>query len=212
MGLPREEVLFEETWISKLVKQRKDIDFIWNFQRSQTTRILKSKDSLEYYSPDFIIIQLGIVDCAPRLINRNGMFYKFLIRFPKNIQNIIWKIIKKIKRRDRRIVDVSKDEFQRNIIDFFSRCKSIGVRKVFYILICSPSDKVIDKSPDFNLNIKEYNNIIEEVTKRFGDLVECINPLDEKAKNEYNDLYVDGYHPSSVGNEVVFKNISKLLK
>lgn len=211
MGLPREEVLFEETWISMLVKERKDIDFIWNFQRSQTTRVLNSKDSLEYYKPDYIILQLGIVDCAPRLINRNSLFYKILTRIPLNFQNYIWKFIKRYKKRNKNTVDVNVYEFKNNLFNYLTRCRDCGVKNIFFILICTPDTSISEKSQDFIKNIRDYNSIVQNLVHEFEELI-CINPLNKNNVEKYPGIYVDGYHPSFIGNKIVYTQLSEIIK
>jgi len=75
---------YEGTWFCKIKEQFPELDFISFFKRQLTTDILvsmgggesgvdkwlKGADCLEAYLPDVIKLQLGIVDCAPRLFFR----------------------------------------------------------------------------------------------------------------------------------------------
>jgi len=115
MGLPREHVKYEETWVSRIKNEFSKVDFLINCQRSQTTNVLKSIDCLEYYNPEIVIIQLGIVDCAPRILNRNTLFYKILSRLPNSIQTKIWGVVKKVKKRSVNTVDVDEKKFEDNL-------------------------------------------------------------------------------------------------
>tara|TARA_B110001452_G_scaffold119986_1_gene99552 strand:+ start:11406 stop:11687 length:282 start_codon:yes stop_codon:yes gene_type:complete len=81
-SLPGRSNKYEDTWIFKLKKRYTNWDFITFFKRALTTNVLiemgggdenypnpEGADCLEHYLPDKVIIQLGIVDCAPRLLN-----------------------------------------------------------------------------------------------------------------------------------------------
>jgi acyl-CoA thioesterase-1 len=96
LALPGHHNKYEDTWFYKLKKEFPGHDFISFFKRQLTTEILVTigggekiegafptgADCLEHYMPEIVIIQLGIVDCAPRLINEKSFLWKIVRRLP----------------------------------------------------------------------------------------------------------------------------------
>src|SRR5690554_2952573 len=85
MAMPRKEVHYDETWIYKLTKEFSNIEVIDKCRRASTSVRLvsdgagagdkiRSADLLEYYSPNLVITQIGMTDCAPRLFKVKGFF------------------------------------------------------------------------------------------------------------------------------------------
>ena len=120
LGLPRDGVSYEETWFYKLITRFPHVHFISKFQRLQTTSVLKEKDYSSYYHPDIVIMQLGICDCAPRIILQNDLKWLLLERILNRInKNLFWKLIKKYKKRSADVVMVSPEKFRGNISRYF---------------------------------------------------------------------------------------------
>ena len=84
LALPGHLNRYEDTWFYKIKMEYPEYDFISYFKRQLTTDVLttmgggeggvdkwpKGADCLEAYAPEVVIVQLGIVDCDPRLLNR----------------------------------------------------------------------------------------------------------------------------------------------
>lgn len=121
-SLPGRSNKYEDTWLFKLKKRHQDWDFITFFQRGITTNILSEMgggeenydnpvgaDCLEHYLPDKVIIQLGIVDCAPRLIKENKLIWKIIRRLDDKAVNRYVKYLKKfesfVKKHQNYIID-----------------------------------------------------------------------------------------------------------
>ena len=78
LSLPRPDgkVKVHETWLSKLMSQMQKHNF-----HQACRRGMHSKDALETYvkgsflksSFDYLILQVGIVDCAPRYLTENEL-------------------------------------------------------------------------------------------------------------------------------------------
>ncbi len=97
LSMPRKGIPYDDTWPSILNCIRKDIHWIQRSQRAlNSNHIVGSlkEDYLEYYRPDIVILQIGIVDCAPRLFPSDSLITKIINRFPVRIQNICWEYIK----------------------------------------------------------------------------------------------------------------------
>jgi acyl-CoA thioesterase I len=111
LALPGHLNLYEDTWYYKLKKRFPTYDFISYFKRQLTTDALvtlgggekgvdkwpKGADCLEAYMPAIVILQLGIVDCAPRLLHKNERH--LVSRLPALLSNFYLRVLKKIRKR-----------------------------------------------------------------------------------------------------------------
>lgn len=213
--LPRDGVKYEQTWIYKLKRRYASLDFICLFQRMLTTNCLKEQGNLTkgdlstYYNPDFVILQLGICDCAPRYINDQKPFIKGFLQFMSLIgmNTFFWKVIKTIRKRKPECVYVKPQVFRKNLLNYINILENINTKCCIIIKICTPSRSVQIKSPYLLQNVCEYNAIIDEIQENFPDFVKVVNPL----HNGDEMLYVDGYHTNEAGAELVFNSISEVF-
>jgi len=207
MALPRPEVHYEKTWICSLKNEVPHHDIISISFRNLTTRYLSegwAGDSLEFYSPDIVILQLGVVDCAPRYFISKSIFKRILSILPFFIRSIIIKLVKFFFQRKNKYSEVMLPRFDQNIYDYLIRCKLSNVRKVIIIAIGNISDTVANKSPNFRSAISIYNSVFYKYENLFPFLT-VVNPL-----NSSNDLhFCDGYHPSEKGHKVILNSILK---
>ena len=91
LDLPREGVLYSDTWIAKCREKFPGIDFINRSQWAQTSRILNDP---QFVRPDVIILHLGIVDCAPRRIFENYILRANALLLKMIFKYSIWKILR----------------------------------------------------------------------------------------------------------------------
>lgn len=110
LALPGHLNKYEDTWFYNLKQNFPDYDFISFFKRQLTTDVLvkmgggkegvdkmpNGADCLEFYKPDIVVLQLGIVDCAPRLLNK---YDKVIIRLlPEGLTKFYIKLIKSLRK------------------------------------------------------------------------------------------------------------------
>lgn len=222
LTLPRgKDVYYEDTWFYKLKQKFSNYDFFPLFKRGITTNVLVEwgggdadtieefpygADCLEHFIPDIVILQLGIVDCAPRLLNNTERV--ILKRLPKYLANSYIKVVKKYRKRKLSNTFVSPQKFESNLLNYLDRCKRNIVEKVLIIKIPIPTKKMIDKNPLILKNVTIYNKIYDSLAKKYS-FVKCLNPL-SPSKYDIN-IYTDGYHPNKEGNEFVFKSLEQEL-
>lgn len=217
LALPGHGNMYEDTWFYKLKKEFTDYDFVSYFQRSLTTNVLNTSgldkngvygaDCLELYEPQIVVLQLGIVDCAPRLIYEDSKVWKYIQVLPSFFVTKYVKYLKKTKGRDPKNVYVKPNEFENNLIRYFDRCAPLNLLKVIYIAIPYPDKEMVDKNPRILENVNKYNQIVNNLQNNYHFL-NVIFPLD--CRNKTN-LYDDGYHPNSNGNEEVFCQLRKFF-
>ena len=223
LTLPRgNDVKYEDTWLFLLKKYFSRFDFITHFKRGITTNVLVEwgggelnntnnfpygADCLEHFNPDIVILQLGIVDCAPRLLKK-GLETRIVSRLPEKVAKIYINLLKKIRGRNRTNTFVSIKKFEENLINYFNRCKRQELSLAIVIKIGTPSEEMVSKNPNIIKNVEIYNAIYDKMQDLFP-FVKCIDPLN--SKQEKNEIFVDGYHPNKLGNNIVYKMLKNEL-
>jgi lysophospholipase L1-like esterase len=210
LALPRPEISYEFTWPALLKKAFPKIDFVNILRRDLTTNVFSEGwegDSLEFYKPDIVILQIGIVDCAPRYFKKRSLLTKFIRIMPDSFQKRFWSFIKKYKNRNIENSDVPIDRFKNNLENYFNRCITSNVRKVIIIKICTPGLQMVSRNNGITEAVKQYNNIYDDMALKYP-ILKIVNPL----FSGDDELYVDGYHPNKKGNEMVYKCITDILE
>lgn len=207
LGLPRESVPYDDTWISTVKKSRQNLDFITIFKRALTSDSLKDgNEFLIYYYPNIVILQIGIVDCAPRYIKTNSILNKLVLRLPAKAQTLFWMIYKKIFKRSIKKVDVPIGRFETNLRYYCELCQKNNIQKILMLKICTPSPFMTRKNPLIKEAVLNYNSVLEKIGMEFS-IVKLLDPLNIGS----DEFYVDGYHPNKFGHQLVASEILKEL-
>jgi lysophospholipase L1-like esterase len=200
--MPRDNMPFDKTWPFLLTQALNSFDVISRVQRALTTNMFfggSPKDYLEYYQPNIVVLQVGIVDCAPRYLKNGGMAMKVIGVLPGFLSGFIWKVIKKYKRRTVANADVSLDKFNTNIIKYIERAEKCGVEKIIVVKIASPGSKMIEKNPGIGNQVQVYNAVYSALSEK-SKLIKLIDTL-EGVGDDY--FIEDGYHLSELGNKML---------
>lgn len=218
-ALPGHLNMYEDTWIHKIKSRLPNHDFITVFRRAITTDILITEgggndqdkvpygaDCLEYYMPQQVIIQLGIVDCAPRLFLKSSLEFKLVSKLPEALRKLYISFIKKVRGRSQKRVDVPIERFESNIRNFIQRCESIGVEKVIIIGIPYPEEKMVNSNPLITQMVDLYNQCFERMAKSV-QFTTLIHPLDSRQYKQ--DIFEDGYHPNKFGHQIIADQLLK---
>ena len=213
LGLPRNGVKYEDSWYCLIQKEFPDINFYPFFLRDQTSSSLEDifNNYLKYFRPEFSIVQLGICDCAPRIINSKRLFWRIYFKLFQLFNNteVAWRIVKKFyKRNNPNRVVVPFEQFKKNNRCFVENCIKIR-SKVVYISIPIPSSSLKEKSALLEQNIRKYNSVYLELSNRYPDSVYILSPLFEGASDDYVE---DGYHSNAKGFKKVTDAISFFLR
>lgn len=213
---------YEDTWFYKIQEHFSQYHFIPLLRRGLTTKVLVTEgggdpmqgafpmgaDCLEHYMPDTVIIQLGIVDCAPRLFGTHSLEAKLVNRMPSAFRSRYINLVKKFRKRSEDRVDVPLPQFKNNIEVFLKRCLLHNVKRVVFIKICTPDQRVLKKNPLMLANVLKYNDCIDQIVDAYS--IACsINPLIPGQGEP--EIYDDGYHPNPAGNRKVFDELVSCL-
>ena len=213
MAMPRENVAYEDTWYSKLVDAHSNITFKKDFLRARSTKnLLKDlKSDCKDFAPDTVILQLGLTDCAPRIINDRKLTWRIIrasfVRM--HLIDTFWKLVKRYFHRTPDTVYRSLPSFRKDIersIKYLiedQKIKNVLIVKIG--LVGSVPDA---KSPHWNTNIHKYNAVFDEVENKYPDVIQCIDPL---SKPDDSWFVSDGFHCNEKGHQVVFDEIERYL-
>lgn len=220
LALPGHLNLHEDTWICKLKKHFPNYDFITFFKRALTTDVLISMgggesgidkfpmgaDCLEFFMPDYVVLQLGVVDCAPRLFS--PVERKALSVAPGFLRSTVIKVARIFRTQSVKRADVPPEVFERNLRIYFERCQRNNVEKIVVILICIPSEKFKVKNPGIVDAVVQYNNLYKKIVDEFPFVV-LVEPLDS---TKYDcQIFEDGYHPNKTGHQLVYEAVASNL-
>ena len=211
MPRPEENVHYEETYAYKL-SQFIDGEIICRASRSNTTLKQSGQqslyDNLAVFEPHVVIIQLGIVDCSPRLFGRKQAFV--LSKLPDFLRSMIINIFSKhrlLLTKIRPKVYVSQNIFEQSIDLLFKKISSLG-SKAICISIASTNDRNNRRSYHFDENIKRYNSILQNRCHQFS--FEYLDFYTATSENSF--LLDDGIHINSSGHDFLTARISDLLE
>ena len=212
LGLPRDGVEYDETWHYILSREMPDTIIYPFFVRNQTTESLRSTYSnfVTSFKPQIIIVQLGICDCSPRIINDKSVPWKLLLKFSRlvHMESTVWRIIKLFwSRTNPKRVYVRFERFKKNVFDFSMDCMKMGVSLVF-INIANPAEFVKRKSVCLKDNIDKYNSVFSELSSLYPDSIISVDPLSDGIETDY----IDGYHTNARGFRKVALSLIEIVR
>jgi acyl-CoA thioesterase I len=210
LGMPRDNMPYNHTWPYLLYSMLQPAEVVSRVQRALTTQMLfggSAKDYLEYYQPSIVLLQVGIVDCAPRYLSGKSMAVKLLAAAPGFIAGFTWKLIKKYGKRRPSRADVSLTDFEKNLENYAQRAMACGVQKLLCIKIATPGTAMALKNPGIGLQVKNYNAVIERLCTKYS-FMSAVTVLDN-ADDTY--FIEDGYHLSEKGNAILANAITSVL-
>lgn len=211
MSLPTEELKYEDTYVHLLRERYPDIEWIHRFLRSSSIERLNKEgfkangyDNLEFYTPDFVIVHIGVTDASPRYLPRRKIMVKILNMSP--FAKYIYKFLRKHSYRKIKYCDVSLEDFRKNLEKYAQRCLKSGTKLILVEISMAHETLIKTKSPEMNHSYEIYNKIFHEIAEKYPNAT-LINGL----RGE-NDLYQSDYiHANKKGQKIFFDRLSGVL-
>ncbi|MBX9268134.1 SGNH/GDSL hydrolase family protein [Chromobacterium violaceum] len=199
LALPRDDVAYEHTWPGMLEERLPTVTWINRAQRLSTSERLNGEgnqgaDCLELYQPDLVVLQLGICDCAPRVLHRRTAAYVYRLPFGLGERFSSW-----LSRwRGRKISNcfVPLTDYESNLRDYLIRAAAHGT-KVIALATLPPSNPLVSNNPLIGRQIDAYNEALDRLAERFS----CLSVLYPfRGLDLIDGLFVeDGYHLNEKG-------------
>jgi lysophospholipase L1-like esterase len=175
-------------------------------------------DDILYNDSQYIIIHLGIVDCAPRTFSllEDRILY-VLMQAP--VLKWLANFVTKFKSKHRRFftknfpqVYVTKPDFKEKYELILNEIKSkVHPKKVFLLNIADTNDENKRRSYNFEKNILEYNEVIADLARKNAGFCELIDVFGlTKSKKEF--LLDDGIHLGKEAHEALAKILYEKIK
>lgn len=176
LGLPRrtpEFVALERTWPQLL---RNALPGACVYQLSlggaSTDDMLPQLDYLSGQDPAMVIVQAGIVDCAPRAFRRSEIAVLLATRAGRALLNRMERSTIRLLRRIRNVSYVSERQFEKNVVQIANSftCPVVWLG----ILGGARYDELV---PGITARIAKYNAILHRVLReQFMDLGTILGP------------------------------------
>lgn len=200
----REKLSKNDTYSGKIInKYNNDSVTLLAEMGNDTRQAIKSAEHhINKIKPNCAIIQLGIVDSAPRVFSRHEL--DLIMRLPHMFQDILQNIARKHRyniTKLRKICYVPADEFESNykqIVEWLS----IYTKKIILVNIVHASNNICNISYDMRKNIKKYNDVILKIARKNNCSLIDLNDL---TRSNQSLLAKDGYHLSKKGCNELFK-------
>lgn len=187
------------------------IAWINRAQRLSTTERLNGEgnqgaDCLEYYRPDLVLLQLGICDCAPRVLHRRTATAVY--RLPFGLGRRVTDLLE--RRRGRKVGNcfVPLAAYEANLRAYLSRAAAHGTR-VIAISVLPASRLLTSKSPLVPSQISAYNEALDRLALEFHGF-QVLHPF--RGAPSFGELLVDGYHLNAQGARRVAAGLEPLVR
>jgi len=215
MPRPDESLLYEETYPYLLQQEMENCFEIIN--RGKRANTIQEQitdqyvyDDIMFFYPKYVVIQLGIVDCAPRLFSRR--FGKYVIGNIKPLflrEFVIGQFSKRriffTKHFPRQYVPLSKFSYGYDYL--LNMVKEFGSTPIV-VNIARTSPENDCRSYGFIQHIKNYNEAIEKTAQRHNALL-----IDMYKISESNAVLLDdGIHYNKLGSKILAQEIAATIK
>ena len=210
LALPRDDVGYEQTWPAMLAERLPAITWINRAQRLSTTERLNDEgnqgaDCLEFYKPGLVVLQLGICDCAPRVLHRRTAAFVYRLPFGLGARLPAW--LERRRGRKSSNCFVPLMAYEANLRAYLARAAAHGVR-VIAISVLPASRLLISKNPLVEGQISAYNAVLDRLALEI-DNFQVLHPFHAAASLDC--LFIDGYHISEQGARVVVDGLEPLV-
>ena len=218
LAMPRPDevecpILYRDIYSYKL-EERLGIKVVNRARRSNTTKEQSLKqnmyDDVLFLNSKYVILHLGICDCAPRLFSKRfGKYFVDKIR-PKFLRGAFIRFFSDNRYAFTKlylIQDVNAVNFSvylDYILNFILESGSVPI----VIDIAQTSEKNNSRSYLFNTHISNYNKIIHEKCKKYDAFIVNLNSESKKR----NLLISDGIHLNIKGHDFIVDEILKIVK
>jgi lysophospholipase L1-like esterase len=215
LAMPRDEggarLLWEETWPYRLDELLRrdglDAEVLNCGSRARRADHIHGTEFLEhvaYKRPDVVCLEVGIVDCAPRVFSKREKRLLNRRWFPRRLRERI--VASRSRRRPELIapdplrkVDTRPEEFERLVRLFERRLRELEWKpKLILVPILSDPRLTEPRSPGHTRNVELYNDALRRVARETGaTFVEPETIL--RTAEERGFFFPDGYHLTAPG-------------
>ncbi|MBT8326545.1 MAG: hypothetical protein KJP21_02400 [Bacteroidia bacterium] len=201
LALPRdkpEKVAFTNTYIQLFKKAHPDAEVQQlSIGGATISELVKASKYYKSFSPDVVVLQAGIVDCAPRALRKSEQ--KLLKRIPV-IGKMLLKVVSSNSTRLRKLRKIAYTNLG-NFHTFNLRLKELfNKSEVIAISIMPAGNEYEKRVPGITSNIISYNQVLKD----------CFTTVGDKASLDM--LMSDFHHLNKAGHQFIFEELNRVLK
>lgn len=199
LALPRErpeQVRYDETWPEQLKKTGRFEIIQLSLGGGTIEDLFEQTSYYKHYNPEIVIIQSGIVDCAPRALTQLELRFLLSNRISRLFLSRLLPV--NFLRAHRKITFVDKnkfEEFYKNVILQFKGSKFILIG---ILPISSDYEKKVKR---ISKNQVEYNNIIKSLALKFKGKYVNTDSMSKEG------IMTDFHHLNSYGHSWIFTTV-----
>lgn len=213
VGAPRKDIEiihFNDTWpwnvFDYMMKNKKYYNFIYSQKALDSNELRRVVNlHLDLYDQEYIFLQIGIVDCARRVLSKSAIR---IINMLPIIRNVIKYFANKYHLKFTKLYKITYTKpslFYDNILFFLEKFKN--AKRVYVIPIVPAGSKQKLKSYKIQEQIDLYNSLLSKATSEYKNaifLASCIEPFLPINDSLYTS---DGYHISKKGHLEIYNAI-----
>ena len=200
LGLPRQKpevVAYDETWINELAKYYKVHQV--SIGGGLISELYTQIEYIKMFEPDIVIVQAGIVDCAPRAMTKfESIFLNKFWLTRKFLKKVLTQKTLAFLRKKRNCTYTDIKMFEKYVNDF----SSVFSGKLYWVEIIPASTGYETNVPGITNNVTAYNKIIQNHLKQ-----NTISLEDIEAKH----IMTDHIHFSKEGHAYLSNKIKTTL-
>jgi acyl-CoA thioesterase-1 len=222
LAMPRKDVRFEHTWPYRLAAALREAGVtaeVLNCGARRRTAEMLLADFTEHVvfkRPTHIVVQVGVVDCAPRIFSRRVHRYLNGRWVPSAVRHAVIRYrsarrARIIARDPLRRVYTKPDRFAAVFEEFGRRLAGLSWPIRVYVMPILFDESTLEaRSPGFGRNVTAYNEILAGFTTRHGGA--WIAPDGLLGPHRKTAFCSDGIHLSPAGNATLARAVcSRLL-
>lgn len=207
---------YKDTYSYKLSKYLGNSYYVYNKSKRANYITKQVKEIFDDILPDsdYYVIQIGIVDCAPRVFGPIANKIIDSIKF-KKLQKLITSTASKYRKQITKAIPktyVTRKKYRRGFTNLINiLLTQTQVKKIYIINIADtlPESKITHYN--YEKNIMDYNAILENVARANAQKVEILD-LHELTKADNSLLLHDGHHISKEAHTLIAKLLIDKIK
>ncbi len=168
---------------------------------------------VEYRQPHFVVVHVGIVDCAPRIFSANERSRLERLRPALLRRAVLW-AIRKLRPL---LISARAQRVYTRLPDFETACRSVleraresGVQHVIVVNILQPTAELESRSPGYIANHAAYNTVLRSVCADKDVVLLDYDRLVQQAGGTAA-MTVDGMHPNPAGHHLLAQAICEAI-
>lgn len=206
-------ITFEQTYAVLTQRALPGALVINGSERASSSRRIGSEDYLDEYlrplSPDHVVVQVGVVDCTPRIFTDGERRVLGLMQRVPLLRAVSAAIIRAASRHRAAITSrrnmpmIALDEFDRHLRTFIAEARRIrGGCRVALVNIACPNATFLSRNPGALAFVERYNAALASIAAESGSRV--IDLFDFTSRHPES-LLPDGYHINAMAHQFLHK-------